>query len=199
MEAIDLMLTRRSVKPDAMVEPGPDDAELEMILRAATRVPDHGKLTPWRIHVLDKDAQGRFGDFLGDLYQRLIPEANERQVDFERQKPQQAPLLLIVVTDIQPPKKIPEIEQTLSGGAVCYGLLMASHALGFGAQWLTGWPAYRAEVVQYLGHDPDKDKVLGLIYVGSVAEAPEDRPRPALDAVVVRSTGQETGGGAAGP
>ena len=195
MEAIDLMLTRRSVKPDAMVEPGPDDSALETILRAATRVPDHGKLTPWRIHILDKAGQRRFGDFLGGLFQRLIPEANERQVDFERQKPQQAPLLLIVVTEFQPPKKIPEIEQTLSGGAVCYALLMASHALGFGAQWLTGWPAYRPEVVEYLGHDTDKDKVLGLIYIGSVGEPPEERPRPALDAVTVRHSGDGSGGG----
>lgn len=183
MEAIDLMLRRRSVKPDAMVEPAPDDSALRLILQAATRVPDHGKLTPWRIHILREDGQQRLGDFLADLFAREIPEANDRQIAFERRRPQRAPLLLVVVSKPQPSRKIPDMEQLLSAGAVCYGLLMATHALGYCGQWLTEWPAYRREVVEFLGHDPEKDRVIGFVYLGSTAEPPEDRPRPALEDV----------------
>lgn len=185
MEAIDMMLARRSVKPDVMVEPAPDDEALRLILRAATRVPDHGKLTPWRILILRKDGQERLGDFLADMFAGEIPEANARQIDFERRRPQRAPLLLVVVSKPQPSRKIPDMEQLLSGGAVCYGLLMAANALGYCAQWLTEWPAYRREVVEFLGFDPGNDRIIGFVYLGSPAEPPEDRPRPALEDVTV--------------
>ena len=190
MDTIDLLLTRRSVVAANMAEPGPDAAQLEIILRAATRVPDHGKLAPWRIQVLRKEGQSRLGDILADLFAKEIPGANAKQVEFERQRPQRAPLLLVVTAKIVKPHKIPEMEQMLSGGAVCTNLLIAANALGFCAQWLTEWPAYRPEVARALGHDPDTDQIIGFLYIGTPTEPPTERPRPALDEVASEWTGE---------
>ena len=189
MDTIDLLLKRRSVVAANITEPGPDAAALETILRAATRVPDHGKLAPWRIQVLHKEGQRRLGDVLADLFAREIPEANDKQVEFERQRPQRAPLLLVVTAKVIKPHKIPEMEQMLSGGAVCTNMLIAANALGFCAQWLTEWPAYRPEVARALGHDPECDQIIGFVYIGTPAEPPTERPRPELAEVVSEWTG----------
>lgn len=184
MDMIDLLLTRRSVSVKLMTEPGPTEAQLDQILRAATRVPDHGKLAPWRIQILRKEGQRRLGDFLAALFAREIPEANDKQVAFERERPQRAPLLLVVTSKIQKNHKIPELEQLLSGAAVCQNILVAAQALGVGANWITEWPAYRPEVIEHLGHDPATDKIIGFIYLGTAREKPDERPRPALADVV---------------
>ncbi|MEQ9814396.1 MAG: nitroreductase [Azospirillaceae bacterium] len=184
MNAIDLILTRRSVKAMDLKEPGPSPAELEQILRAGTRVPDHGKLTPWHIQVLDKPGQAALGDFLGRLFKENIPEANEKQVEFERQRPQRAPLLLVVTSKVRPHPKIPDLEQRLSSAAVCTTLLHAANALGYGAQWLTEWPAFRPEVREFLGHDREQDQIVGFVHIGSRDAIPEDRDRPELADVV---------------
>jgi nitroreductase len=184
MDTIELLLRRRSVLAVSIIEPGPDDAALDTILRAATRVPDHGKLTPWRIQVLRKAGQRRLGDLLAKLFAAKIPEANARQIEFERQRPQRAPLLLVVTSKIRKNHKIPEMEQRLSGGAVCMSILIAASALGHAAQWLTEWPAYNSEVTRALGHDPETDQIIGFIYLGTAAEPPAERPRPALEDVV---------------
>jgi nitroreductase len=178
--AIDLMLTRRSVKAFDLIEPGPNAEELELLLRAATRVPDHGKLTPWRIQVLEKTGQAALGGFLADLFAREIPEANVKQIAFERDRPQRAPLLLVVTSRPTSSHKIPDLEQLLSAGAVCTTLLHAANALGYAAQWLTEWPAYRPEVCRHLGHDPDTDQIVGFVHIGSRAQIPDERPRPDL-------------------
>lgn len=190
MDTIDLLLKRRSVVAANITEPGPDAEALETILRAATRVPDHGKLAPWRIQVLRKDGQSRLGDLFADLFAKEIPEANEKQIEFERQRPQRAPVLLVVTAKITKPHKIPELEQLLSGGAVCTNMLIAANALGFCAQWLTEWPAYRPEITRALGHDPETDQIIGFVYIGTPAEPPSERPRPALDDVVSEWTGE---------
>lgn len=189
MEAIDLLLTRRSVSARNLVEPGPDAAALERILRAATRVPDHGKLTPWRIQILRKEGQRRLGDLLAGLFAREIPEANARQIAVERERPQRAPLLLVVTSTIRRTDKIPEREQLMSAANVCYSILLAAHAQGYAGNWLTEWPAYRPEVIRALGHDPATDRIVGFLYLGSAAEPPEERPRPALETVVSEWTG----------
>jgi nitroreductase len=190
MDTIELLLKRRSVVAANITEPGPDAAALDTILRAATRVPDHGKLAPWRIQVLHKEGQRRLGDVLADLFAGEIPDANDKQVEFERQRPQRAPLLLVVTAKIRKHHKIPEMEQMLSGGAVCTNILIAANALGFCAQWLTEWPAYRPEVARALGHDPESDQIVGLVYIGTPVEAPAERPRPALGDVVSEWTGE---------
>ncbi len=184
MEMIDLLLKRRSVSVRLITEPGPSEEQLDLILRAATRVPDHGKLAPWRIQILRKDGQRRLGDFLAALFAREMPEANEKQIEFERQRPQRAPLLLVVTSKPRPSPKVPELEQLLSGGAVCQNILVAAQALGVAANWITEWPAFRPEVVEHLGHDPATDRILGFFYLGTASERPDERPRPALEDVV---------------
>ena len=190
MDTIDLLLKRRSVVAANITEPGPDAAALETILRAATRVPDHGKLAPWRIQVLHKEGQERLGDLFADLFAKEIPEANDKQIEFERQRPQRAPVLLVVTSKVIKPHKIPELEQLLSGGAVCTNMLIAANALGFCAQWLTEWPAYRPEITRALGHDPESDQIIGFVYIGTPAEPPTERLRPALEDVVSEWTGE---------
>ena len=184
MDVIDLMLTRRSAKAATLVDPGPDQTQRETILRAATRVPDHGKLTPWHIQVLNKPGQARLGALFADLFQAANPDANDKQIAFERNRPQRAPLLLVVTAKPKESKKIPVLEQTLSVGAVCYGAMITARGLGFGAQWLTEWPAFRPEVVEALGHNPETDQIAGFIYIGTMSEQPTERPRPELADVV---------------
>lgn len=195
MDTIELLLKRRSVVAANITEPGPDAAALDTILRAATRVPDHGKLAPWRIQVLHKEGQRRLGDVLGDLFAREIPDANHKQVEFERQRPQRAPLLLVVTVKIRQGHKVPEMEQMLSGGAVCTNILIAANALGFCAQWLTEWPAYRPEVARALGHDPESDQIVGFVYIGTPMEPPTERVRPELGDVVSEWTGETVAAG----
>ena len=192
MDTIELLLSRRSVTAMMLGEPGPDDAALDNILRVATRVPDHGKLTPWRIQILRAEGQRRLGNLLADLFVAAYPEANDKQIEFERNRPQRAPLLLVVTSKVRKDHKIPEMEQMLSGGAVCYSVLIAAKALGFAAQWLTEWPAYRTEVAEALGHDPATDRIIGFLYIGTATEAPQERPRPALADVVSEWQGPET-------
>ena len=183
MTVIDSLLTRRSVVALKLTEPGPDDAQLERILTAGLRVPDHGKLTPWRVQILRKPAQAALGDLLADRFAKNTPGAGARIIETERQRPQRAPILLVVTSTPETESRIPRMEQMLSAGAVCLNLLHASHALGFAAQWLTEWPAYDETVKAALGYGPD-DQIVGFVYIGSAAEPPTERPRPALSDVV---------------
>lgn len=190
---LDLLLTRRSVVAKNLGAPGPNAEELEAILTAGIRVPDHGKLGPWRIQVLHEDGQQALGDVLAEIYARENPQAEPRQIENERLRPRRAPVLLVVTDRIDPlHPKIPELEQRLSGGAVCQNLLLAAHASGYAAQWLTEWPAFHAEVKAALGHGPETN-IIGLIYVGTPVEAPNPRSRPDLETVVSTWTGVAAG------
>lgn len=189
MDTIDLLLTRRSVVAKDMGEPGPDAATLEKILAAGIRVPDHGKLGPWRIQVLRKPGQAALGEVLAQVFAEDNPQAEERQVELERQRPQRAPVLLAVTAHLDPQHpKIPLMEQKLSGGALCQNILVAAHASGFAAQWLTEWPAYHPAVRTALGHSPDTE-IIGFIYIGTPVVPPNERPRPTLEQVVSEWTG----------
>jgi len=189
MDTIDLLLTRRSVVAKDMGEPGPDDATLEKILGAGIRVPDHGKLGPWRIQVLRKAGQKALGEVLAKIYAAENPGAEERLVEAERQRPLRAPILLAVTARIDPHHpKIPVMEQQLSGGALCQNILVAAHASGFVAQWLTEWPAFHPEVRKALGHAPETE-IIGFIYIGTPTTPPNERPRPTLEQVVSEWTG----------
>jgi len=186
---LDLLLKRRSVVAKNLGEPGPSSEELEAILTAGIRVPDHGKLGPWRIQVLHKPGQAALGDVLAGIFSAENPEAEERHIEMERARPQRAPVLLVVTDRIDPlHPKIPAIEQVLSGGAVCQNLLVASHAAGYAAQWLTEWPAFHHGVKAALGHGPETN-IIGLIYIGTPTEPPAERNRPDLDTVVSEWTG----------
>lgn len=182
---IDLLLTRRSVLAKDLGEPGPNERELDTILRAGLRIPDHGRAEPWRIQVLDAEAQLALGEFSAELFRREHPDARDVQVEFERQRPQRSPVLLVVSfrPNEQKLAKVPEVEQLLSTGAVCQNILVATQALGFNAQWLTDWPAYHPEIRRFLGHD-EQTRIAGFIHIGTAAAPPKERPRPDFDAIV---------------
>ncbi len=182
---IDLLLTRRSVLAMNLGEPGPDDESLDKILRAGIRVPDHGRTEPWRIQVLRKDAQRALAEICVEIFKRENPAAAGAQIEFERQRPQRSPLLLIVTSHPRPEKfaKVPEIEQTLSSAAVCQNILIATEALGYNAQWVTDWLAYHPEVRVALGHQADT-KIVGFIHIGTASEPPNERPRPEFETIV---------------
>lgn len=178
-ETIDLLLTRRSAKALTMVEPGPSDSEIEMILRAGARVPDHGKLAPWRFILFKDDARAKFGDLLAKIYAEVETRATEEQIAFERGRLSRAPLVVAVVSRVTPGIKIPEWEQILSAGAVCQNMLIAATALGYGAQWLTEWYAFDASVNEALGLG-ENERIAGYLYFGSESVPKDERPRPEL-------------------
>lgn len=188
---MDLLLTRRSVVAKNLGEPGPDAETLRKIIAAGLRVPDHGKLGPWRVQVLHKQGQAALGDAFASIYRADNPDAEDRLVEAERLRPQRSPILLVVTARIDPHHpKIPEIEQRMSGGALCQNVLVAAHASGFAAQWLTEWPAFHPAVKQALGHTPETD-IIGMIYIGTPTEAPTERGRPAYEDVVSEWTGPQ--------
>lgn len=182
-QTLDLLRNRRSVTAKNLTEPGPSEEQLKTIIEAGLRVPDHGKLGPWRILTLDKSAQATLGDVFAKLFAEAYPEATEAQIAFERDRPQRAPCLIIVMSTPIDNGRIPIIEQTLSAGAVCQNMLLAAHASGFAAQWLSEWPAYNAEVRATLGFGEDAE-IAGMIYIGTPTEPPKERGRPAYEAVV---------------
>jgi len=189
VEAIDLLTTRRSVLVKNLGDPGPTPEELNRILEAGVRVPDHGKIGPWRIQVITKDGQAALGKVLAKLFHEEHGErANEKMLEAEEERPQRAPVLLAVTARIDPAHKIPVIEQQLSGGALCMNILNATHALGYAAQWVTEWPAFNDEVKRTLGHDAETD-IIGFIYIGTPKEEPKPRDRPTLDTVVSEWSG----------
>ena len=182
---INLLLTRRSVLAKALGEPGPDDQQLQTILRAGLRIPDHGRAEPWKIQVLDAAAQLALGEFSATLFRSENPKAKDVLIEFERERPQRSPVLLIVSFHPNKQKlaKIPEVEQLLSTGAVCQNILVATQALDYNAQWVTDWPAYHPEIRRFLGHD-EETQIVGFIHIGTAAEPPKERPRPDLDSIV---------------
>ena len=183
LSMIDLLLRRRSLVAKNQTEPGPTHDEIELILRCATRVPDHARLTPWRIKVIQGQAQERIGKLWAEVYLRQQPDATAKEIEFEAQRPCRAPLLLFIHTQIESTDRIPRWEQILSGGAVCQNILVAATALGFASQWLSEWPAYDDEVKEAMGVSPT-DQVLGFIYIGTAKEIPKERARPELVDVV---------------
>lgn len=177
MNELDFLRRRRSVPSRLLGEPGPTPAQVEAMLTEAVRVPDHGKLVPWRFLSIRGTARQALGELLVARGLELDPSAPATVVEKDRQRFAYAPLVLAVIARLSPGHKVPEREQLLSGGAVCFALLQAAQALGFGAQWLTGWAAYDPVVLARLGVGAD-EAVLGFIHVGTAsAEAPE-RQRP---------------------
>ena len=163
-DAIELLKTRRSVKPREMTAPGPSPAELETILTIGARVPDHGKLAPWRFIVFD------------------APAAN---IETERKRLTDAPMVIGIVSFTKPHPKVPAFEQELSAGASVMNIVTAATALGYGACWLTGWFSFDRDVLDGLGLKPD-EKLAGLVHVGTPTKPSEDRPRPVLSDIVTR-------------
>ena len=182
-DAIELLKTRRSVKPLELHAPPPSAAQLETILTIASRVPDHGKLAPWRFIVFENDARLRAGDKIANVFRAKNLQATADQIEFERKRLARAPLVISVVSRAAPHAKIPEWEQLLSSGAAAMNLVIAANALGFGASWLTEWYAYDRGVLDALGLESN-EKIAGFIHIGTRVTSPPDRERPALSAVV---------------
>lgn len=173
--------TRRSVPSKQLGEPGPDHATLLRMLTSAVRVPDHGKLVPFRFIRLQGEARHALGDLLAARTLHLQPDAADAVVEKDRARFSHAPVIVTVVARLTPGHKVPEQEQLLTAGSVCFALLQAAQALGFGAQWLTGWMAYDAAVAATLGLSAD-ERIAGFIHIGTPKmEVPErERPDPAL-------------------
>jgi nitroreductase len=184
-DALDLLKTRRSVKPMELTAPGPTGDDLATILTIASRVPDHGKLTPWRFVVFDGGAGRAAGEKIAAVFRESNPDATADQVEFERNRLARAPVVVAVVSRAGPHVKIPEWEQVLSAGASAMSLVLAAHALGFAANWITEWYAYDRRVLDALGIAAN-ERIAGFVHIGTPTQKPDDRPRPPLDATVTR-------------
>jgi nitroreductase len=180
MSALDFLSARLSVGSRQLGEPGPDAAQLEALLTAAIRVPDHGKLTPWRLLLIRGDARSRLGAKLAAIHLSHEPGASAAVIDKDRERYNFAPLIVAVIArvDEQHPK-VPAQEQLFSAGCVAYNLLLGAQALGFGAQWLTGWAAYDRDATTLLGLTAD-EKIVGFVHIGSAREPAPERTRPVL-------------------
>nr|WP_314259157.1 nitroreductase [uncultured Devosia sp.] len=181
----DYLKTRRSVGMAFLQAPGPDAAQLEEMLTIATRVPDHGKIAPWRLVLIEGDDRARAGEKLADIYARQHPGVDEASIEIERGRFLPAPLTVVVISSPKAHPKVPEFEQLLSAGNVAFNLLHAAHALGFAGSWVTRWYAFDAEAGAMLGAR-DGEKIVGIVHIGTPSAVIEDRPRPALGDVVSR-------------
>lgn len=184
-ESLSRLLSRRSVPPRWLGEPGPSAEEVEALLTAAARVPDHGKLVPWRFILIEGEGRQRLGEILAAAFQADNPDADAEKVAAERERFAKAPLVVAVVSRVTPHVKIPDWEQVLSAGAVCMNLLHAATALGYGASWLSGWAAFDRRVLDALGLAPD-ERIAGFVHIGTATEKPTDRDRPKLSHIVTR-------------
>ncbi len=179
------MAQRRSVKPIEMIGPGPDAEQLSQILNLAARVPDHGKLTPWRFIVLEGEARARAGNALAQIWSSRHVPIDELRQRFETERFLTSPMTVIVVSTATAHVKIPIWEQELSAGAVCMALTLAATGSGFKTAWLTDWCAYDTDAKAALGI-AESEKVAGFIHIGRFDAPVADRPRPDLDRIVTR-------------
>lgn len=184
-DALELLATRRSSRIIDLVAPGPSAEDLDTILTIAARVPDHGKLAPWRFIVLEGDGRARAGEALAGVLKAADPATPDKRLDEERGRFLRAPLVVAVISRAAPHVKIPEFEQLLSSAAACQNMLLAAAALGYGATWISEWPAYDASARAALGLS-EPERIAGFIYMGTATQKLEDRPRPDLSQVVTR-------------
>jgi len=183
-DCVTLLQSRRSVVARQMTEPGPTDSELRDILEAAIRVPDHGKLNPWRLCVFSGEAREQFGKIMAESYLLENETPSDNVARNLLGYPTQAPVMVAVLsTPSSENHKIPLWEQQLSAGAVCQNMLVASTAMGFACQWLTGVGAYSPAVHRYLNMSA-ADQVAGFIFIGSSNAELKERPRPEFEQVV---------------
>lgn len=180
--ALALLHTRRSGKPRDMIAPGPSPAQMRAIMEAAIRVPDHGKLAPWRFVIVEGNKRDRLATLLTDAYRTEKPEAGRLEIESMDQFARQAPALVVALSCPIAGSKIPVWEQELSVGAACMNLLTAAHATGFVGSWLTGWPTYSHAVRD--GFGGEGERIAGFIFIGSSSRDLEERPRPDYDNVV---------------
>jgi nitroreductase len=182
---LSFLRTRKSASAKAMGGPGPDVVELQDMLSIAVRVPDHGKLNPWRLIVFEGEARGKIGAMFAKRFAELHPDYPLENVAFQKGLFLRAPVVVAIVSTAAPHVKIPVWEQQMSAAAVCFSLVLAAQAHGFDAQWQTDWVAYDKEAKAAMGISP-VENVAGLIYIGTSSAPLEDRPRPDAAALTTR-------------
>ena len=180
---LDFLLSRRSILARMMEGPGPGEEDLRRILQTGLRVPDHGRLAPWRFIVIRGEARERLGGVLAETFERKNPDAIDEQVELERERLTRAPVVVAVVSKVVKEHKIPEWEQILSSGAACQTMLIAALSMGYAAQWITEWYAYDPDVKAALGIGAE-DRIAGFLYLGNEAAEPTERMRPEYDDIV---------------
>jgi nitroreductase len=178
--------TRRSASAKSMTGPGPSPRQLERILNIAARVPDHGKLVPWRFVVFEGEARRKAGQIVATCYQELHPSHGEETLEVQRTMFSRAPCVVGVISStVKDHPKIPEWEQILSAGAVCQNILIAATAMQIGAQWISGWFAYDRPVLAQFGL-AEHERIAGFIYLGRPVDWQGDRPRPEAASITTR-------------
>jgi nitroreductase len=174
---IDFLLKRKSPPISQIKEPGPDRAQLLEMIRIATRVPDHGLLEPWRFILYQGEARFRVGEFFASRIAELEGPVNEQRIAQEKARFARAPVVVGVVSSPKPHERIPEWEQFLSGGNAAFSLVLAAHAFGFGANWVSNWYSSDAKSREFLGLLPH-ERAIGFVHIGTVSVAIPDRSRP---------------------
>ncbi|MDP9086372.1 MAG: nitroreductase [Pseudomonadota bacterium] len=184
---LSLLETRRSGKPREMVAPGPTTEQLDRILTMAARVPDHGKLFPWRFVVVDRMQRQSLADLLARALPAHDPDANSAHYSKTLEFAYQAPNLVVLISSPVAGHKIPLWEQELSAGAIAMNFLLATHAMGFVGGWITGWMTY-SDLVRDAFCGPN-ERIAGFMFLGSPGRSLEERPRPNMAQIVRRWNG----------
>lgn len=181
---LSLLATRRSGRPRDLIAPGPDAAQLDQILAIAARTPDHGKIAPWRFVIVGAEQRDALAQVITTAYRAERPQAAATEIAALEQFARQAPTLVIMLFSPRTASHIPLWEQELSVGAAGMNLLHAAHALGFAGGWLTGWPSYSAAVRDAFGAEPER--IAGFFFIGTPAQALEERQRPDPRAIITK-------------
>ncbi len=174
---LSFLATRKSASAKALGAPGPSPGQISEILQLSARVPDHGKLNPWRFIVFEGDARGKVGAEFAAIWAKANPGHGPEILAFQRGFLERAPVVIAVVSTAAPHGKIPIWEQQLSAAAVCFTMELAAQALGFDVQWVTDWVSYDEEAKTAMGV-VRTEQVAGLIFMGTSTVPLEDRPRP---------------------
>jgi len=178
MAARKLIALRRSISKQGFIAPGPTGSELQAILKAAMRVPDHRRLGPWRCITFEGEARASFGKAAAEIQRREYPEATDLMLETTRQYLLRAPTVVAVISSPkQDPKRTPIWEQELSVGALCQNLLLAANASGWAGAWITEWITYSPGINKLLGMTTS-ERVAGYIYLGTAKAQPQERMRP---------------------
>jgi nitroreductase len=181
MDALELLVGRESATK--LTSPGPDQEALDRIFQSALRAPDHGRLRPWRFVVVPEGKRERFGELMADCLRRAQPDASAEMLQRERDKAMRAPVIVVAAATVQRGHKIPDVEQLASAAAATENIMLAANALGYGAMWKTGAPAYDATVKQAFGLDADND-IVGFLYIGTQVGSGSPAARPTVKDLV---------------
>jgi len=183
LETINYLKTRRSVPKPFLQNPAPSEKEMEEILTIATRVPDHAKLTPWRLVVYKGDARQKIGENLAEIAKKKNPNIEDEVLEIERNQFLPAPITIGVLSKPNEHFKVAPMEQVLSAGAVALNLVHGANAFGYGAHWVTRWFAYDKEAAKMLGAN-EGEQFVAFVHIGTPSRRLEERDRPMLKDVV---------------